>query len=172
MNTQVHRARTGLAAAGTTLGALTALAVIGPASASAAVHQSKTTSRARVTEVDWGTAPATPLDPAGAPVELYTLHGAGGMEVKVSEFGADIQSIDVPDKPTTEGSRNLFVLLLPYMEQQALLNLMDQTKDWRYVGQNRDALLPRRFNTIATAVPSTTTFQVFNDLEHVEHFCV
>ena len=102
MNTQAHRVRTrlSLAAAGSTLGALAALAALGPASASAAAHPAKktTTSRASVSEVNWGTAPATTLDPSPQPVELYTLHGAGGMKVNISEFGADIQSINVPSK--------------------------------------------------------------------------
>jgi len=45
----------------------------------------------RVTDIQWGTV-------GGQPVDLYTLTGASGMKVKISQFGADIQSIDVPNK--------------------------------------------------------------------------
>ncbi len=118
MNTQVHRSRARLAlgSAGTTVAALAALAALGPASAMAAAHPAKTaktapsSAKAQVSEINWGTAPATTLDPQPQPVELYTLHGAGGMKVNISEFGSDIQSIDVPDK---EGKLTDVVLGFP-----------------------------------------------------------
>ncbi len=49
----------------------------------------------RVTSIPWGTVNVGPS--SGQSVNLYTLRGAGGMKVKISQFGADVQSIRVPD---------------------------------------------------------------------------
>jgi aldose 1-epimerase len=89
------RGRLTLATTGAALAACAALATMGSGVASAAVrpHATRTTTAAspKVTEIDWGSA-------NGQPVELYTLHGGGGATANISSFGADIQSIDVPDK--------------------------------------------------------------------------
>lgn len=88
------RGRAVLGTAGAALASCAAIATLGSGVAAAAVHpkqSAKPATTAKVTEINWGTAD-------GQPVELYTLHGAGGMKVNISEYGSDIQSIDVPDK--------------------------------------------------------------------------
>jgi aldose 1-epimerase len=85
-----------------------ALAAIGPGTALAATphhrhHGHKQTMHRRhrtirgmkpkVTAVPWGTISAGPS--AGQTAHLYTLHGAGGMKVNISTFGADVQAIKV-----------------------------------------------------------------------------
>jgi aldose 1-epimerase len=101
LNTQQHRpsrAWRALASAGAVFTIL-ALATVGSGAAMAAKvgkkHPSKTktvkTGKPKVTDIQWGTV-------GGQPVDLYTLKGAGGMQVKISQFGADVQSIDVPNK--------------------------------------------------------------------------
>ncbi len=54
---------------------------------------------------------------------------------------ADLSPPDPAPLPADQQPRSLFALLLPYVEQQNLHNLFDQTQDWRQVGQNRNALV-------------------------------
>lgn len=103
-----RRGRLTLASAGAAVASCAALATIGPGTALAATphhkhhghhgqktHKTMTSGKAKVTSVPWGTVNVGPS--SGQSVNLYTLHGAGGMKVKVSQFGADVQSIWVPD---------------------------------------------------------------------------
>jgi aldose 1-epimerase len=103
LKTQQHRAfraRRALASAGaifTILGLVTVGSGIAAAAKIGTKQPGKTTARTtvkagkpKVTDIQWGTV-------GGQPVDLYTLKGAGGMKVKISQFGADIQSIDVPN---------------------------------------------------------------------------
>lgn len=104
MNTQQHgasRVRRALATAGA-VSTIVALVTVGSGVAAAAKvgkkHPSKTKTgktvkagKPKVTDIQWGTV-------GGQPVDLYTLKGAGGMQVKISQFGANVQSIDVPNK--------------------------------------------------------------------------
>jgi aldose 1-epimerase len=88
---RASRARRALAGAGA-ISTLAVLATVGTGVASAAKTTTTTTpSKPKVTDVQWGTV-------GGQPVDLYTLKGAGGMKVKISQFGADVQSIDVPNR--------------------------------------------------------------------------
>ena len=66
----------------------------------------------------------------------------------------NVGTVVVADKPATEGQRNIFVLLLPYMEQQNVLNLFDQTKDWRFAGQNRAATATSMSMVLCPSVPA------------------
>jgi hypothetical protein len=100
------RGRMALASTGAAVASCAALATLGSGAAIAATPHQKhhgqkqtqtkktkgatSSGKAKVTDIPWGTA-------NGQSVDLYTLHGAGGMKVKISQFGADIQSIDVPD---------------------------------------------------------------------------
>jgi aldose 1-epimerase len=101
------RGRMALASTGAAVASCAALATLGSGAAIAATPHQKhhgqkqtqtkktkgatSSGKAKVTDIPWGTA-------NGQSVDLYTLHGAGGMKVKISQFGADIQSIDVPNK--------------------------------------------------------------------------
>jgi prepilin-type N-terminal cleavage/methylation domain-containing protein/prepilin-type processing-associated H-X9-DG protein len=54
---------------------------------------------------------------------------------------ADYTPPDPSPLPPNQPPRGFFALILPYVEQQSLHNLFDQTQDWRQVGQNRSALI-------------------------------
>jgi aldose 1-epimerase len=59
-------------------------------------HKTTTMStKPKVTSIPWGTIAAGPS--AGQTADLFTLRGAGGMRVNVSSFGADVQSVKVPN---------------------------------------------------------------------------
>lgn len=63
-----------------------------------------------VTHAAWGT------DPAGHPVDAFTLTNDGGMTVTLLAWGASIQSIRVPDRHGTLGDVVLgFDTLAPYL---------------------------------------------------------
>jgi aldose 1-epimerase len=97
-----------IASTGTAIASCAALATMGTGAALAAApqhkhhghkqttHHMRAMFKPRVTSIPWGTVNVGPS--SGQKVNLYTLHGAGGMKVKVSQFGADVQSIWVPNK--------------------------------------------------------------------------
>ncbi len=101
MSTQlqrVARTRRALVSTGAAVASFAALASIGTGVAAAAHRTAAAkgttkvkTVKPKVTSIAWGTAD-------GQTINLYTLRGAGGMKVKVSSYGADVQSILVPDK--------------------------------------------------------------------------
>lgn len=53
---------------------------------------------------------------------------------------ADYSPPDPPPQPAGQGAKSILALLLPYLEQDNLNNLFDQTADWRQLGQNRTAV--------------------------------
>lgn len=53
---------------------------------------------------------------------------------------ADYTPPDPVAPPANQPSRSLHALLLPYVEQEVLHKLFDQTQDWRQAGQNRNAV--------------------------------
>jgi aldose 1-epimerase len=100
LSTQLQRAprkRRALLSASAAVASCAMLASVGSGVAAASHPRTAKTSVAskklkpKVTSIPWGTAD-------GQTIDLYTLHGAGGMKVNVSAYGADIQSIDVPNK--------------------------------------------------------------------------
>jgi prepilin-type N-terminal cleavage/methylation domain-containing protein/prepilin-type processing-associated H-X9-DG protein len=52
----------------------------------------------------------------------------------------NVGTVVVPDLPGDQQPRSLHALLLPYVEQENLQKLFDQTQDWRQTGQNRAAV--------------------------------
>jgi len=106
------RGRMALASTGAAVASCAALATLGSGAAIAATPHQKyhgqkqtqtkktkgatSSGKAKVTSIPWGTVNVGPS--AGQNASLYTLHGAGGMKVKIDTFGADIQAIDVPNK--------------------------------------------------------------------------
>ncbi len=106
-----RRARRTLASTGAAVATCAALATIGSGAAFAATphhkhhghhgqktqktHKTMPSGKAKVSSVPWGTIAAGPS--SGQTADLYTLKGAGGMKVNISTFGADVQSIRVPN---------------------------------------------------------------------------
>lgn len=109
MSTQhqrVTRSRRALVSAGATVASFAAFACLGTGVASAH-HKKPTTHHKKPTKHHKGTKPTKTVTPKvgsvpwgtvdGQTVNLYTLRGAGGMKVKISSYGADVQSILVPN---------------------------------------------------------------------------
>jgi prepilin-type N-terminal cleavage/methylation domain-containing protein len=53
---------------------------------------------------------------------------------------SDYTPPDPPHPPPGQPARSVHAILLPYVEQDNLQRLFDQTQDWRQAGPNRDAL--------------------------------
>jgi prepilin-type N-terminal cleavage/methylation domain-containing protein/prepilin-type processing-associated H-X9-DG protein len=66
----------------------------------------------------------------------------------------NVGTVTVPAPPANQLPRSLIVLLLPYVEQDALRNLFDQTQDWRQAGTNRTATNTPVNLVLCPSVPS------------------
>jgi len=53
---------------------------------------------------------------------------------------ADYTPPDPAPPPANQQPRSVNAIILPYVEQEALQKLFDQSQDWRQIGQNRNAL--------------------------------
>jgi aldose 1-epimerase len=142
-----RRGRRTLASAGAAVASCAAVATIGSGTALAAVphhkhhghhgqkqktqktHKTGTSGKAKVSSASWGTIAAGPS--SGQTATLYTLKGAGGMKVNISTFGADVQSIKVPNN---KGKMVDVVLGFP--------NLNDYVQDFTQGAQQIDWPIP------------------------------
>ncbi|WP_020472800.1 DUF1559 domain-containing protein [Zavarzinella formosa] len=78
------------------------------------------------------------LKQMGLALHNYESSNGGLPPVAITSV-ADYTPPDPAPQPANQGAKSVFALLLPYMEQDNLNNLFDQTSDWRQLGQNRTA---------------------------------